>query len=173
MLWVVFNVLVEVVVICFLGRDYNKASYGQQCVLTKVDWGVMCYTRSGVPAMCQRWWSPSPQPIAYDAWTEWAHGLQSRPLMKKTPVILHHCLIFFFFCTLRVLINVPLIGDNGSEFLSIMVFHLPMEGPLLASLHWQPATLVTRYQTLKTDRKRWCSNIFHFALKPQSILVHF
>lgn len=35
MLLIVFNVLVEVVVISFLGRGDNKAFYGQQCVLTE------------------------------------------------------------------------------------------------------------------------------------------
>lgn len=35
MLLIVFNVLVEVVVISFLGRGDNKTFYGQQCVLTE------------------------------------------------------------------------------------------------------------------------------------------
>lgn len=44
-LWVVFNVLVEVevVVICFLGRDDSQASCGQQCALTNTDQSILCY----------------------------------------------------------------------------------------------------------------------------------
>lgn len=46
MLLIVFNVLVEVVVICFLGRD-DKAFYGQQCVLTNTGQSITCYSRPG------------------------------------------------------------------------------------------------------------------------------
>lgn len=44
MLLIVFNVLVEVVVICFLD---DKAFYGQQCVLTNTGQSITCYSRPG------------------------------------------------------------------------------------------------------------------------------
>lgn len=43
MLVIVFSVLVEVVVTCFLGRDDNKASYGQQSVFAKTDGKIVCH----------------------------------------------------------------------------------------------------------------------------------
>lgn len=74
-----------------------------------------CVTEDRVLALRRRWWSPSPQPCR--TWCRDHPGLQSRPLMKKMPVILHHCLLFL--CVhLQVLINV-LIGNNVSEFLCI------------------------------------------------------
>lgn len=87
-LLIVCNVLVEVVVICFLGRD-DKAFYGQQCVLT--NWpehhvllktrSLLCVGGDGAQVLSL---------VEHDA-----NGLQSRRSCHFTLLSLS-----LFFCTL-------------------------------------------------------------------------
>lgn len=83
-------------------------------------------TQGQLLALCRRWWSPSPQPCR--TWRQWAAK------QKILSFYITVSLSVFFFCTLQLLINFPLIDDNVSEFLSIRVSYLSMEGTPLASL---------------------------------------